>query len=132
MRMGLTCAAIVLLLAGVTFATMAGAQQGGPMAAPTTTIAVQPLPPAPSPQSGFDALKATNAYLAQVHGAARARSDSYFEGGYVLILVDAIYAVLVSAILLWLRISARMRDFARGITGRYRSMRLSTRFSPSR
>lgn len=104
------------LFCGLTFATAVDAAQGGPIAAPTTEIAVQPLLPAPSPQSGFDPVRATNAYLAEVSGAARARSDSYFEGGYVLLFVDAIYAVLISAILLWFRLSARMRDFARRIT----------------
>lgn len=117
MRLGLiaACAALVLGLGGLT--TAPATAQSGPRAAPTTTIAVQPLPPTPSSQKkAFDALKATNAYLAEISGPARARSDSYFEGGYVLLFVDAIYAVLVSAILLWLRISSRIREYARGIT----------------
>ncbi len=118
MRLGLTAAyaAIVLLLGSLIFATAASAAQSGPKAAPTATIAVQQLPPISSPQDNFDPLKATNAYLAQVSGEARARSDSYFEGGYILLFVDAFYAVLVSAILLWLHISARIRNIARGIT----------------
>lgn len=115
-RMSAVLALLVPFLCGLIVATTAEAAEGGPVAAPTTTVAVQPLPPAPSPQSGFDALKATNAYLAEVNGAARTRSDAYFEGGYVLLFVDAIYAVLISAVLLWFRLSARMRDFARGIT----------------
>ena len=118
MRLGLTAAyaAIVLLLGSLIFATAASAAQSGPKAAPTATIAVQQLPPISSPQDNFDPLKATNAYLAQVSGEARARSDSYFEGGYILLFVNAFYAVLVSAILLWLHISARIRNIARGIT----------------
>jgi len=112
MRLGFAaaCAAILLLTCGL------AAAQGAPAAAPTATVAVHTLAPPTSPQQGFDAMKATNAYLAEVKGAARAKSDSYFEGGYVLILVDALYAVIVSGIILWLRISARMRDFARSIT----------------
>lgn len=112
MRSGLAaiCVTILLLVCG------AAAAQDEPKAAPTTTVAVHSLAPLPSPQAGFDALKATKAYLAEVSGAARAKSDSYFEGGYVLILVDALYVVIVSGILLWLRISARMRDVARGFT----------------
>src|SRR5579862_4183175 len=118
------------LIFAVALATMTilssgfAAAESGPSAAPTSVIAVQNLPPpvatspSVSPQAGFDAVKATNAYLAQVHGAARARSDSYFEGGYILILVDAIYAVSVSAILLWLGLSARMRDIATRVTNR--------------
>jgi len=111
MRLGLAavCAAMMLV-----FCNIASADTG-PVAAPTTKVSVQslaPLAPPVSPQAGFDAMKATNAYLAQVSGKARAQSDSYFEGGYVLILVDAVYAVLVAAIILWLGISARIRDFA--------------------
>lgn len=104
------CAAILLFICGT------AAAQDEPKAAPTTVVAVHALAPLPSPQAGFDALKATNAYLAEVNGAARTRSDSYFEGGYLLILVNALYAVIVSGILLWLRISAGMRDIARGLT----------------
>jgi STE24 endopeptidase len=88
--------------------------QGGPSAAPTSTVDVQTLPP-PAAIS-FDANKATNAYLARVSGAARANSDSYFEGGYWLTLWDALYAIAVSALLLFLRISSRMRKIAEGFT----------------
>ena len=41
---------------------------------------------------GFDPNAATEAYLATLSGAARAKSDAYFEGGYWLILIDAAYA----------------------------------------
>ena len=61
----------------------------------------------------FDAAKATDKYLAQVSGAARARSDAYFEGGYWLQLVDLLYALGVAALLLWSRRSPRrIRDWA--------------------
>jgi STE24 endopeptidase len=91
--------------------------QSNPSPAPVSHVSVQSLapPPATGPAT-LDPEKATNAYLARVSGAARARSDSYFEGGYVLILVDALYSVFVSAILLWLGISAGMRNIAQGIT----------------
>lgn len=88
--------------------------QATPRAAPLTPVTVQTL--APPTIAGFSAEKATNAYLARVNGAARARSDSYFEGGYWLLLLDALYAVIVSGLLLWLRISARMRDAAQDLT----------------
>ena len=112
MRLGLAavCAAMMIVFCNVASA------QSGPVAAPTTKVTIQTLPDVPSPQAGFNAMKATDAYLAEVHGEARAKSDSYFEGGYVLILVDAIYAITVSAILLWLGISARIRDFAQART----------------
>jgi STE24 endopeptidase len=103
------------MVIGSAIPTSAWADEG-PSAAPTTIVAVHNLAPPASPQAGFDALKATNAYLARIHGAARAKSDSYFEGGYVLILVDAIYGIIVSAILLSLGLSARMRDIGVRIT----------------
>ncbi|MBN9569528.1 MAG: hypothetical protein J0H30_00355, partial [Alphaproteobacteria bacterium] len=90
--------------------------QEGPRAAPTATIEVQSLPVAEEPVPAFDPVKATNAYLAQISGPQRARSDAYYEGGYVLLLVGTAYALIVAGLLLWLRISARMRDFAQAIT----------------
>jgi STE24 endopeptidase len=87
---------------------------GEPVAAPTTSIPVSALsaPTSAATTPKFDVEKATNAYLAQVSGAARQKSDSYFEGGYVLLLVDAIYAIVVSGLLLWSRASAAIRNFA--------------------
>ena len=103
------CAALALGM----FVFGAAQAQTTPSAAPVAHVAVQNLPPAPGRQPAtLDPQKATNAYLAQVSGAARARSDSYFEGGYVLILVDALYSIVVSALLLWLGISAGMRNIA--------------------
>ena len=90
----------------------AAAQQTGPAAAPTSVIDSHALPPIGAPAAAFDPVAATNAYLARVSGPARERSDAYFEGGYVLILVDALYALAVAAFLLWFKISASIRDFA--------------------
>ncbi|HTP78273.1 MAG TPA: M48 family metallopeptidase [Rhizomicrobium sp.] len=92
-------------------AISASAQQAGPSAAPTTTIETHALASLDTAKP-FDAKKATDAYLRQVSGAARERSDAYFEGGYGLLFGDALYAVIVSGILLWFRISARIRDIA--------------------
>ena len=96
--------------------TMAHAQdalpgQSGPRAAPTVHVQVLSLPTMDTTPK-FDADNATKAYLAQVSGAARAKSDAYFEGGYVLGLVDFLYAMTIAGLLLWLGISARMRDWA--------------------
>jgi STE24 endopeptidase len=88
-------------------------------AAPVSHISVNNLPASTHPAAPaikFDPVKATNAYLAQISGAARQRSDSYFEGGYVLILVDTIYSIAVSALLLWSGISVRMRNIAQRLT----------------
>jgi len=92
------------------------AQSAGPSAAPTAPVTVRNLPPLGSNQP-FDPQKAVASYMARVGGAARARSDAYFEGGYVLLAVDAIYAIAVSALLLWFKISARMRSLAHRLTG---------------
>jgi STE24 endopeptidase len=104
--------AIVLLSALV---VGPAAAQAGPSAAPTSTVDIHALPPAGTPVH-FDADKATNAYLARISGDARAKSDSYFEGGYVLLVVDALVAIALSALLLFTRISSRMRKMAEGVT----------------
>ena len=87
-------------------------------AAPVAPVTVHALvtTPAAEPAVTFDPVKATNAYLARVSGAARQRSDSYFEGGYVLIFVDALFSIAVSALLLWAGISAAMRNIAQKVT----------------
>lgn len=111
MRFGLGAA----LAAVVTILTISFAHaQAVPYAAPTTAVSVQPLP-TPGVDD-FNAQKSTDAYLKQVSGKARAQSDAYFEGGYVLLFVDALYTILVSAVLLWLRISVAMRKYAENIT----------------
>jgi STE24 endopeptidase len=88
-----------------------------PHTAPTSKIEVAQLPPAGV--SNFDPIKATDAYLAQIPAKDRARTDAYFEGGYVLQVVDLVYVLVVAGLLLWLKISSRMRTIAERIT-RYR------------
>jgi STE24 endopeptidase len=84
--------------------------QLGPRAAPTTHIQVGALPYMGTP--AFDAEKATDKYLARVSGAARAKSDAYFEGGYWLQLLDLVYALGVAGLLLWTKLSSRLNDWA--------------------
>src|SRR6266568_3764213 len=74
------------------------------------------VPAEAQPSADFNADTATNAYLAQIPAAARARSDAYFEGGYWMILWDFLYGFVVALLLLNLRWSARMRDLAERIT----------------
>jgi len=74
------------------------------------------VPPAAQPSDHFDPEAATNAYLAEIPAEARARSDAYFEGGYWLILWDFLYGVVAALLLLNLRWSAKMRDFAERVT----------------
>lgn len=58
----------------------------------------------------FDAAAATQAYLATVSGEARARSDAYFEGGYVLDAVGLGVSLLVAGLLLFTKFSAGLRS----------------------
>ncbi|MGJ8535518.1 MAG: M48 family metallopeptidase [Parasphingopyxis sp.] len=67
---------------------------------------------------GFDPEAATRAYTDTLQGAARDQSDSYFEGGYWLILWGTIVAVIAEWILLRTGLSARFRDFGERITKR--------------
>jgi|ERR1700733_4591617 len=64
----------------------------------------------------FDVNAAVNAYLAKMPPAQRARSDTYFEGGYWLILWDFVSTVFVMWLLLNFRGSARMRNLSERIT----------------
>ena len=62
--------------------------------------------------AAFDVETATRAYLDTLQGAARAKSDAYFEGGYWLFLWGALVTFLADALLLRFRLSARFRDWA--------------------
>jgi STE24 endopeptidase len=84
-----------------------------PHAAPTARIEVGTLPVMDTIPA-FDAAQAATKYLSKISGTARARSDAYFEGGYWLQLLDALYAVALAGLLLWSGISARIQDWAEG------------------
>ena len=66
---------------------------------------------AAAPAGGFDVDAATRAYLNLLQGPARAQSDAYFEGGYWLILWDALWAIGVYLLLLATGLSARLSAF---------------------
>ena len=104
---------IFAFLAVIFLTAPAGAQEQlngvPPRAAPTAHIQVDALPVVDVTPK-FDAARATAGYLARISGAARARSDAYFEGGYWLMLVDLIWALAVAGLLLWLRLSVWLRD----------------------
>ncbi|MEO5596217.1 MAG: M48 family metallopeptidase [Lysobacteraceae bacterium] len=70
------------------------------------------IPDAARPGQGFDADKATQAYLDLLSPQRRAQSDAYFEGGYWLQLWGFLFGVAVSVFLLISGISVRMRDFS--------------------
>ncbi len=116
--MGWRHAAAAAILLVVAFLGADAAAQQDLRAAPVSPVTVHTLATTSHAPAviKFDPVKATHAYLARVSGAARRRSDSYFEGGYALIFVDALWSIAVSALLLWTRISAGMRNFAQRIT----------------
>ncbi|MGA2421192.1 MAG: M48 family metallopeptidase [Candidatus Acidiferrum sp.] len=74
------------------------------------------VPLAAQPSDHFDAVAATDAYLAQIPEEARSRSDAYFEGGYWLILWDFLVGAIINLLFLQFRWSARMRDVAERTT----------------
>jgi STE24 endopeptidase len=92
----------------------AGLAQAQPPIQPTVDITK--VPAAAQPSAHFDADAATEAYMAMIPAAAKARSDAYFEGLYWLILWEFLYAAAISLLLVNLRWSARMRDLAQRVT----------------
>lgn len=84
------------------------------VAAAVLYAAPQPpaVPAAAQPSAHFDARAATDAWLATVPASAKAKSNSYFEGGYWLLLWDFLYGAAVMVVLLETGLSARMRDLA--------------------
>jgi STE24 endopeptidase len=81
------------------------------LALPRVGLAQAPSRPAPA-ASIQDPAAATEAYLARLSPEQREKSDSYFEGGYWLILWDFLYGLGVAALLLGRGLSARMRNLA--------------------
>ncbi|MGA8538488.1 MAG: M48 family metallopeptidase [Terriglobales bacterium] len=98
----------------IVFFCTTGAFAQPPAANEMPSIIQVPAEAQPSPH--FDAIAATNAYLAQIPAGKTARSNAYFEGGYWLILWDFLYGVVVALLLLNLRWSARMRDLSERVT----------------
>ena len=75
--------------------------------APTLTI-----PDGAQAGAGFDVEHATQAWVDTLSPEKRARSDAYFEGGYVLHFVDFLYGLGVAALFLLTPLSRRMRALA--------------------
>jgi STE24 endopeptidase len=82
------------------------------------------VPAAAQAGPGFDAVAATEAWLASVPDSAKAASDAYFEGGYWLLLWNALFASGLYLVLLATGWSARMRDLAERVT-RFRSLQVA-------
>jgi len=68
----------------------------------------------------FNVDSATNAYLSTLNGEARQKSDSYFEGGYVLQVINLFYGLLVAFVFLKLGLSR----FMKRIAGRVKNVNL--------
>ncbi len=79
----------------------AGAAPAGPV-----------VPPAAQASSHFNVDAATNAWLATVSPENKSKSDRYYEGGYVLMVVDLLWLTAAMLLLLLSRASARWRTFA--------------------
>ena len=95
----------------LTFLAAVGAVPTIAQTAPASTSV-----PAAQSAPAFDVNAAVNTYLAKMPAAQRARSDSYFEGGYWLILWDFLANAIAMWLLLRFRWSMRMRDVAARIT----------------
>ena len=86
----------------------------------TALVALASALPAMAHAADFDVKAATDAYLATVTGIERAKSDAYFEGGYWLILWDALASIAIALLLLFTGASAAMRNYAeRLVRGRW-------------
>jgi len=112
-RLRMLCYSTLLFLCLISTLVAEEVKPGASDAAMPSVIAI-PVQARPSPD--FNAQAATDAYLAEISAGAKARSDAYFEGGYWMILWDFVYAVVVALLLLNLRWSAAMRNFAERIT----------------
>jgi STE24 endopeptidase len=62
--------------------------------------------------ASLDAAAATQTWLDSVPREKREKSDTYFEGGYWLLLWNYLVAAAISILLLSSKISARLRDFS--------------------
>jgi STE24 endopeptidase len=90
-------------------------QQLPPVASPTHRVDINQLPVLDTTPA-FNSAAATRQWLARLTPETRTKSDAYAEGGEVLQFVDLIYGLGVAALLLWLKISARIRDWAQELS----------------
>jgi STE24 endopeptidase len=65
--------------------------------------------------STFNVDSASQQYLRSLSGEARAQSDSYFEGGYVIQVLNVIYGLCVAFVFLKLGLGKQMKRIARTV-----------------
>src|SRR5471032_253324 len=63
-------------------------------------------------QKSFDPMAETEKYLSTLPAEARAKSDAYFEGGYLFQVWDLVLLLLITWGLLKSRVTVKLRDFA--------------------
>jgi len=95
------------LLALMVAALVLTAAHAEDTAAPALTI-----PAGAQAGPGFDVERATESWVGTLSAEQRAKSDAYFEGGYVLQVVDLLYGLGVAALFLLTPLSRRMRALA--------------------
>lgn len=76
------------------------------------TTAVEARVEPPTVVEDFDPYKATEVYLNTMTAEQKAKSDSYFEGGYWLILWDLVYGLVVAWIFMSKGLSQRLKSIA--------------------
>src|SRR5262245_42610079 len=102
----LAAAALLLLSPGAR-----AEEEGASKPVKPVKLVTRAVPPE-AQESPLDVNKATRAYLNLVTGAEREKSDAYFEGDYWLQLWSFLYGLGVAAVLLYGRLSSRMRALA--------------------
>ncbi len=117
----LLIAALIALLIGLTSVSTASAADEA-ATGPTVTGRDFPpglqIPDAARPGPGFDVDRATQAYVDLLSPEQRAKSDAYFEGGYVLDVVEYGIGLAIAALFLSSGLSRRLRDLAGRVSGR--------------
>jgi STE24 endopeptidase len=110
-RLAIACLFLVPALAAAQPAATSTPTPAAITSAPAASAA--PAAPAPAPTTGaarFDADAATASYMARLSPEARAKSDSYFEGGYWLLVWDFLVGLLLAWLFLGTGLSRWLRD----------------------
>ena len=113
--------ATLLLFASASLRAQDRSPAPAPAATPAPALAGTPTMSIPAgamavPGQKFDPAVATRAWLDSMPAEKRANSDAYFEGTYWLLLWNFLLGAALSLLVLHTRVSARLRDFAQGIT----------------